>query len=112
MMAAVRILIWLQVRLVRRSSISNMTFSPWRLFFAWRASRLHPAGVRNVTPPPWRTEAQGDAGRICAMVYRADAVGSFRTRSRRCQTASPATGPGGRSRLGQGSEGGDGAWFI
>src|ERR1700675_2729532 len=32
-MAAVRILIWLPDRLVRRSSISNMAFSPWRMFF-------------------------------------------------------------------------------
>src|SRR6185437_13403876 len=31
-MAAARILIWLPVRLVCRSSISNMAFSLWRLF--------------------------------------------------------------------------------
>src|SRR6266849_2216405 len=107
MMAAVRILIWLPVRFVRRSSISNMAFSPWRMFFSWRASRLHPADARNVTLPPRRTEAQGDAGRICAMACRADAGGSFGTRSRQLLDGSRAADPG-RSRLGPGSEGGDG----
>src|ERR1700692_2246899 len=32
MMAAARILIWLPDRLIGRCSISNMAFSPWRIF--------------------------------------------------------------------------------
>src|ERR1700737_815954 len=61
MMAAVRILIWLPVRLVRRSSISNMAFSPWRMFVFERASRLHPAGAGKATLSTRRTEAHRDA---------------------------------------------------
>src|ERR1700688_3475176 len=44
MMAAVRILIWLPVRLVRPSSISNMAFFP-------SAHVLFPSGCRAYTPP-------------------------------------------------------------
>src|SRR5258708_40289110 len=45
MMAAIRILIWLPVKLVRRSSISNMAF-PRRLFIL-----IIPGGRRACAPP-------------------------------------------------------------
>src|SRR5664279_1807028 len=56
MMAAVRILIWLRVRLVRRSSISNMAFPLGACSFFERASRLHTAGIENATRSMRRTE--------------------------------------------------------
>src|SRR5436190_18985353 len=111
MMAAVRILIWLPVRLARRSSISNMAFLLGGMFVSWRASRLHPAGARNVTLQPRRTEAQGAAGRVCAMACPADAGQPFGTRSRQLLEGSCAAGPG-RSRCGPGSERGDGVGFV
>src|ERR1700688_3267168 len=60
-MAATRILIWLPVRLVRRSSISNMAFSPWRMFvFFKRASRLRTGGPGKL--PCRRDERKGPFG--------------------------------------------------
>src|SRR6266851_9560871 len=64
MMAAARILIWLPVRLVRRSSISNMAFSPWRMFVFERTPRLRPAGAGEATLSTRRTEAHRDAGHL------------------------------------------------
>src|SRR5947209_15779755 len=52
MMAAVRILIWLRVKLVRRSRISNMAFSPWRIFVS---------GGRRACMPPVRQCYDGEA---------------------------------------------------
>src|ERR1700710_2073117 len=65
MMAAARILIWLRVRLVRRSSISNMAFPLGACSFLGRASRLRTANAGKATLPARRTEAAGTRG-TCA----------------------------------------------
>src|SRR3954468_23913006 len=45
MMAAVSILIWLPVRLVRRSRISNMAAPPRRMLIAARGCRAHRTAI-------------------------------------------------------------------
>src|SRR5882757_3955827 len=64
MMAAVRILIWLAVRLVRRSRISNMAFSPWRMFVFGRVPRLHAADDGKATGSARRAE-EGPLVELC-----------------------------------------------
>src|SRR3984957_6582419 len=55
-MAATRILIWLPVRLVRRSRISNMAFSPGTCSNFERASRLRAGCTAKATLSGHRTE--------------------------------------------------------
>src|ERR1700738_5413265 len=67
-MAAARILIWLPVSLVRRSSISNIACPPngASLFFG-RASRLRTAGAEMLRCRCGERQAQGDAGQVRTM---------------------------------------------
>src|SRR6478752_1492657 len=64
MMAAARILIWLPVRLERRSRISIMRF-PLGACSIFSGRRAYTRPMREATLPPERTEAHRDAGRIC-----------------------------------------------
>src|SRR5882757_6036123 len=68
MMAAARILIWLPVSLVRRSSISNMAFPPnGASSFFGRASRLRTASAEMLRCRCGERQAQGDAGQVRTM---------------------------------------------
>jgi hypothetical protein len=61
----------LPVRLVRRSSISNIALLPLAHVHFERASRLHPADARKATPWTRRTEAHRDAGHLRVAARRA-----------------------------------------
>jgi len=57
-------LIWLPVRLARRSRISNIAFFPLAHVRFKRASRLHPAGDGKANLSVRRTEAYRGAGHL------------------------------------------------
>src|SRR5579859_4167991 len=80
MMAAIRILIWFAVKVVRRSSISNMASSPWRMF-AWSPGGAYaPAVMRGYRDnavggsPAARRHEQAKPSSISERA--ADAIGS------------------------------------
>src|SRR3954452_1606155 len=65
MMAAARILIWLPVREVRRSSISNMAFPLGACSFLKRASRLRIASSARLSCRCGERQARPNAGHVC-----------------------------------------------